>query len=73
MIQWNAAELDRLMRREGLANVNRLREFAGLTIPTAYKISSGEALQRIDVATLESLASAFGVHPLTLLEWTPDD
>jgi transcriptional regulator with XRE-family HTH domain len=69
MIQYN---LTKHMERRGLTNANQLREFAGLTVPTAYSVLSGAPLQRIEVATLERLAAAFGVKPWTLLEWTPD-
>lgn len=73
MIQWNLPALARHMERHGLTNANQLREFAGLTVPTAYKILGGGALQRIEVATLESLAKAFRVKPWALLEYIPDE
>lgn len=70
MIQYN---LDKHMARHGLTNANQLREFAKLNVATAYSVLSGAPLQRIEVATLEALAKAFGVKPWTLLEWVPDD
>ncbi len=60
------------MAKHGLTNANQLREFAKLTVPTAYNVLSGAPLQRIEVATLEALARAFKCKPWTLLEYTED-
>jgi DNA-binding Xre family transcriptional regulator len=70
MIQYN---LSKHMARHGLTNANQLKDFAGLTVPTAYSVLSGAPLQRIETATLERLATAFKVKPWALLEWTPDE
>lgn len=69
MITWNVAPL---MARRGLANAYQLAAFAGLTKPTAARVLAGEPLERIEVATLEALARAFGVKPWRLLTHVDD-
>lgn len=66
-IRWAVAEH---MTRAGIENANQLAKKAGLSYPVASRILAGEDLERIDVATLEALAAAFGVKPWTLLEHT---
>lgn len=47
----------------------RLAMDAGVTPSAVYKIlKKGDALRHVDVATLEALATALGVTPLSLLE-----
>lgn len=67
MIAWNLEFIEKQMAKHGLANGNQLREFTGLTIPTTYNVLSGAPLQRIEVATLETLAKAFKCSPWRLL------
>lgn len=69
MIRWN---LDRHMARRGLTNAYQLAAFAGLTKPLASRLLAGAPIERLDVATLETLAVAFRVKPWTLLEYVPD-
>jgi DNA-binding Xre family transcriptional regulator len=69
MIRWN---LDRHMAKRGLTNAYQLAAFAGLTKPTAARVLAAEPLERIDVATLHALATAFRVKPWALLEYVPD-
>ena len=70
MITWNLPVIQRHMQKRKLANANQLCEFTGLTVPTAYNVLKGAPLQRIEVATLETLARKFDVKPFTLLEWS---
>jgi transcriptional regulator with XRE-family HTH domain len=65
-------DLSRAMKRHRLGNANQLAVFAKIPPPLAYRLLSGEALKRIDVATLEKLARVFGVKPWTLLAYEAD-
>lgn len=65
-------DLSRQMKRRGWTNANQLAKGAGIPAPLAYRVLSGEPLERIEVATLETLARVFGVKPWTLLEHTPE-
>jgi DNA-binding Xre family transcriptional regulator len=69
MITWNLPAIARHMERRKIANAHQLHEYTGLTIPTAYNVLSGGPLQRIEVATLETLASAFKCSPWNLLDF----
>lgn len=70
MIQWNIAEH---MARKGWNNASKLAVGAGLTYPTASRLVRGRPVKKIETATLETLAKAFGVkNPLTLLKHTPE-
>jgi hypothetical protein len=61
-------DLSRAMKRHRLENANQLAVFAKIPPPLAYRLLSGEPLKRVDVATLETVATAFGVKPLSLLK-----
>lgn len=69
MITWNLEFIRDRMAKKGLANANQLCEFTGLTVPTAYNVLRGEPLQRIEIATLETLAAAFKCSPWSLLDY----
>lgn len=57
-------------QRHGVSNAHQLAAYAGLTLPVAYRVWTGDDLKRIDVATLEALTKAFGLaQPWTLLEY----
>ena len=73
MIRWDLERIDALMRKQGIPNRRQLGELAGLSLPTTYNISNSGSLTRVDVPTLEALASALGVkdEPLTLLCYEP--
>lgn len=72
MIFWNAANIETGMLARGWANARQLSKGAHISYPAAWAIAQGGAIGRIDTRTLEALAKAFGVHPCTLLDWTPD-
>lgn len=65
-IKWN---LKPWMDRRGIANPNQLAERAGLTLPVAYRLFEERDLERIDIATLETLAAFFRCSPWRLLEY----
>ena len=66
MIHWNVAEH---MTRKGWKNASQLAIGAGLTYPTASRVVKARRVEKIETATLETLAKAFGVkNPLTLLK-----
>lgn len=64
-------DLSRQMKRHRLENANQLAAFAKIPPPLAYRLLSGEPLERIEVATLERLAAVFGVKPWALLSHEP--
>lgn len=66
-------DLKRLMKRHGWENANQLAKGADIPPPLAYRLLSGDRLDRIEVATLEKLARVFRVKPWTLLEYVADD
>lgn len=71
-IYWNTEAIRRHMARRGLENANQLREYAGLTIATAYNVLTDPPpeVERIETRTLETLQRAFGLKsPWSLLEW----
>lgn len=57
-------------RKHHVSNAHQLAAYAHLTLPVAYRVWSGEPLQRIEVATLEALATAFKCKPWALLDWS---
>jgi hypothetical protein len=68
MIRWN---ITAQAKRHGIPNAHQLAAKAGLTLPVAYRVWSGEPLERIDVLTLEKLTHAFKLKsPWTLLEYS---
>ena len=66
MIRWNVAKQ---MKERGWSNASQLAAGAGMTKPAAYRVVAGEPLERIDVATLETLAHVFKCSPWSLLEY----
>jgi hypothetical protein len=73
MLRWN---LKSLLAKAGNPNANQLAKLARLNYPTARRIlqdiKDERPLDRIETVTLEALAEAFGVKPLSLLEHAPD-
>lgn len=67
MIRWNVAKA---AKDRGWENANQLARGAGLSYPVAARLLAGEPLERIDVATLELLASVFSCEPWALLTWS---
>lgn len=63
-------DLKRHMKRRGWENANQLAKGADIPPPLAYRVLSGEPLERIEVATLEKLAGVFRVKPWSLLSHT---
>lgn len=61
-----------LMKARGIS-AYALGKGAGLTYPTAYRLSrrSGE-FGRLEAETLNRLCEFFNVQPGNLLEWVPD-
>ncbi len=57
------------MAKRGIANPNQLAERTGLTLPVAYRVCRGMDLERIEIATLETLAEYFRCSPWRLLEY----
>jgi DNA-binding Xre family transcriptional regulator len=68
MIRWN---LEPHMARKGWNTPYRLAAEAGISQPAAARVLSAHPIERIDVATLEALAKAFGVKPWRLLDYDP--
>jgi hypothetical protein len=72
MIRWDLATH---LAAHRILNANQLALLARITYPVASRVlkaaTEGTAIERIDVATLEALASAFRVKPLTLLRHSP--
>lgn len=71
MVRWNVRNhLD----AKGWSNANQLSLGAGLSYPVAARVLANEPMERIEVATLERLRSAFGLRgaPWSLLEYVPD-
>lgn len=64
--------LEKHMKRKRWENANQLAKGADIPPPLAYRVLSGEPLERIEVATLEKLARVFGVKPWALLEHVSD-
>jgi hypothetical protein len=65
--RWN---LDRHLRKHRIANAFQLATFAHIGYPAAdriWKAKDGTPLGRFDLRTLDRLAHAFGVRPLSLL------
>jgi hypothetical protein len=59
---------------KGWTNPYQLAKGAGITQPLAARILSSEPIERIDVATLETLARAFRLKsPWSLLEYRPGE
>jgi DNA-binding Xre family transcriptional regulator len=51
----------------------KLAQEAGLTIPAAYRLADPDhRIQRLDMATLDTLCRVLKVQPGELLEWGPD-
>lgn len=74
MIQWNLAEIARLMAKRGIRNRKHLSEVVDISMPTAYAVMQGGVMQRIDVPTLEALTRALRpASPWALLEYIPDE
>jgi DNA-binding Xre family transcriptional regulator len=71
MILYNLEAIEKGMARKGIANRKQLGAVAGLSLPTAYAIAKSGPLTRIDVPTLEAIARALDVNPLTLLRYEP--
>lgn len=71
-IYWNLTEIDRLMRKRGIASQAELNRRADVSRLTMYNISRSGSLTRIDVPVLEGLAKALGAPPLSLLEHRTD-
>lgn len=70
-LYWNQALIARHLKRKGATKINgnQLSVLAKLKIPTAYKVLSGEPMEKLDVTTWRALAVAFELrNPLTLLE-----
>jgi len=57
------------MKAKGWTNANQLARGARLSYPVASRLLEGEPIERIDVATLEALASAFDCSPWDLLDY----
>jgi DNA-binding Xre family transcriptional regulator len=64
MIRWRIPEL---LEERGWTPY-RLAQQSGLTVPAAYRLAKGKAVQRIDAATLETLCKLFNAKPGDLLE-----
>jgi DNA-binding Xre family transcriptional regulator len=64
MIRWKIPEL---LEERGWTPY-RLAQESGLTIPAAYRIARGRAVQRIDAATLETMCEIFDARPGDLIE-----
>lgn len=64
MIRWKIAEL---LEKRGW-KAYRLAQEAKLTVPAAYRLAKGDAVRRIDTATLERLCDVFNVEPAALIE-----
>jgi transcriptional regulator with XRE-family HTH domain len=66
MVRWNVGPH---MARKGWTTAYRLAVESGIAQPAAARVLAGAPLRRVDVATLEALARAFGVEqkPWTLL------
>ena len=64
MIRWRIPD----MLKERDWSAYRLAQETGLTVPAAYRLARGGAVQRIDANTLDVLCAAFGVQPGDLLE-----
>lgn len=70
MLRWNVKA--RASAR-GWKNPYQLAKGAGITQPLAARVLSDEPIERIDVATLESLTRAFRLKsPWSLLDYRPD-
>jgi len=67
MIRWRIPEL---LKERGWTPY-RLAQEAKLTVPAAYRLAKGKAVQRIDAATLETLCNLFKAQPGDLLELVP--
>lgn len=70
-IRWNVRAIRAQMKPHGLTNANQLHAFTGLTVPTAYNVlrDPPPTLDRVETATLETLAKAFDVEPWVLLSY----
>jgi hypothetical protein len=68
MIRWNVVLIRECMSERGWTNANQLAVGAKLTAPVAARVLAGAPLERIEVATLERLALAFGREPWDLLD-----
>ena len=69
MVRLRVAEL---MRTRGLS-AYALGKGAGLTYPTAYRLSrSSGKFGRLEAETLNRLCEFLQVQPAELLEWIPD-
>jgi DNA-binding Xre family transcriptional regulator len=64
MIRWKIPEL---LAERGWTPY-RLAQESGLTMPAAYRIAGGRAVQRIDAATLETMCEVFRAEPGDLIE-----
>jgi hypothetical protein len=70
-VKWNVTKH---LVDKGWDNANKLSLGAGLSYPVAARIIANEPMERIEVATLERLRSAFGLRgaPWSLLEYVPE-
>jgi DNA-binding Xre family transcriptional regulator len=51
----------------------RLAQETDLTVPAAYRLADPDhRIQRLDIATLDTLCKVLKVQPGALLEWVPD-
>ena len=68
-IYWNVRER---AEKQGWANAHQLAVGAGISYPIAWRIMKDAPLERIEVATLETLARAFSLKsPWALLRYEP--
>lgn len=68
MIRWH---LEPHMTRKGWTTAYQLAKETGISQPAAARVLSAHPVERIDTATLEALAKAFGVKPWRLLDYEP--
>lgn len=74
-LYWNQPLIARRLKRLGATKINgnQLHELTALTVPTAYGVLDGDPMDRLDIATWRTLATAFELaNPLTLLEFRDD-
>lgn len=70
MLRWNVRAK---ARARGWTNAYQLAKGVGITQPLAARVLSDEPIERIDVATLETLTRAFRLKsPWSLLEYRAD-
>ena len=70
MLRWNVRAK---AEARGWANAYQLAKGAGITQPVAARVLSDEPIERVDVATLETLTRVFRLKsPWSLLDYRPD-